>query len=84
MVNEFNNLINEVSNTTDLIYKITQASNIQDENNQQISSLIKSLEDTLQESIKKLDSAKKHSHNSLQTAQMILESSDKKQFIEMV
>jgi esterase/lipase len=84
MVNEFNNLINEVSNTTDLIYKITQASNIQDENNQQISSLIKSLEDTLQESIKKLDSAKKHSHNSLQTAQMMLENSDKKQFIEMV
>jgi methyl-accepting chemotaxis protein len=83
MINEFNHLIEQVSNTTDLIYKITQASNIQDKNNQQISSLIISLEDTLEESIKKLNSVKSHSHSSLQTAQMMLESSDKKQFLEM-
>jgi methyl-accepting chemotaxis protein len=79
MIDGYHHLVAEVSKTMELIYSITQSSNIQDKNNQKIHNLVLSLDEIINKSIDNLISAKDSSSSNYKMVQSILkENEDKK------
>jgi methyl-accepting chemotaxis protein len=78
MIDGYHQLVEEVSKTMELIYSITQSSNIQDENNQKIHDLVLSLDGVVDKSIDNLINAKDFSVSNYEMIQMILKGNEDK------
>jgi methyl-accepting chemotaxis protein len=78
MIDGYHDLVQEVSKTMELIYSITQSSNIQDENNQKIHNLVISLDEIVDKSIDNLIGAKEFSLRNYETIQVMLKENESK------
>ncbi len=80
MIEGYHDLVSQVSKTMELIYEITQNSNVQDENIHLIHERLTNLSDMIEESTEALYKARELSNENLKNAQKSLEGIEEKQF----
>jgi len=80
MIEGYHHLVQHVSKTMDIVYDITQTSNLQDQQIQKIHDLVHEMRSLIDSCLIKLKTAKKHSSENMTKASHIIQSTEEKQF----
>ena len=84
MITGYNHLVEQVSKTMELVYNITQTSNLQDEDIHKIHYLVNEMQKHIDDSLSELQNAQKYSEENFQKAQQIVRQIEEKKLSETV
>ena len=80
MIEGYNHLVTQVSKTMDLVYKITQTSNQQEDSIQQIHTLVSSMQHHIEQALHELEDARQYSRENVDRAEEIVAGIEEKRF----
>jgi methyl-accepting chemotaxis protein len=80
MIEGYHHLVEQVSKTMEIVYNITQTSNLQDEQIQKIHHLVHEMQSLIENCLIDLNTAKEHSYENFTTATKIVNVTEEKKF----